>query len=163
MGRYILWMSFLFLPVWHPLHVCITNVEYDESTEVFNISHRVFSDDFNLLIVHKYGILLNSDVNLQDTINRYFSDSFRFTVNDETELEYTYSGNKVNEEAIWYYYTTQPCPHVRSLTIKNTIMFDLYSDQTNLLIFKCGDFESGFEFTGDKSAVSFRVNSKDRK
>jgi hypothetical protein len=157
MIRCIAWMQLLLVLAWHPVHVSVSNVEYDKTSMSFHVSFKVFSDDFNFLMAHYYGTDLAGGKVVQDSIDAYFNYMFSFRVNDGTKLSMDFINSKSNEEATWYYYQTEKCTGINRVSITNTILLDLYSDQTNLLIFKYKDYESGFQFNGFQTEVTFQT------
>jgi hypothetical protein len=44
-----------------------------------------------------------------------------------------------------------------SLTVNNQIMTGLYSDQSNLMIVKVGNFEEGVKLTSDNTGRTFKI------
>jgi hypothetical protein len=45
----------------------------------------------------------------------------------------------------------------KSYLVKNLIMTDLYKDQSNLLIFRYGNYEEGIKLTSEKQEQTFKV------
>ena len=43
----------------HPVHVSITSIEYIEGKNSFEVSFKLFWDDFEAIIASKYDVLLN--------------------------------------------------------------------------------------------------------
>jgi hypothetical protein len=150
---YILLTSFA-----HPVHVSVTNIEYDEERKSFFISFRIFADDFETIIFNKYGVnlRLGKENELRDQqiyFDRYISESFKFVVNKNKRLNKIFEGKKMDEVAVWLYYRFDCRQKVRSAEITNSIMMDLFSDQTNLVIFKFVDFEKGYRLTNNKKNI----------
>jgi cellobiose-specific phosphotransferase system component IIA len=46
----------------------------------------------------------------------------------------------------------------KNYLVKNLIMNDLYKDQSNLVIFRYGDYEEGVKFTPEIQEYNFKVN-----
>jgi len=59
----------------------------------------------------------------------------------------------VNEEAVWLYYSFSCKYQIRTASIHNAIMMDMFDDQKNLLIFKWNEFEKGYQFRKGKEDV----------
>ena len=48
-----------FILVFHPVHVSVTSMEYNEGENIFLVSFKVFTDDFETIVEEKYGVNLN--------------------------------------------------------------------------------------------------------
>lgn len=130
----------------HPLHVSVTSIEFNEDMQFFDISFKVFSDDFEDMIRMKYGIDITGSPDSVEVVERYFNESFRFVFSHEEHGSWQYNGSRSNQESIWFAFRCEPPGKIHRITIVNHIMLDMYADQTNLVIFKYGDFDRGFKF-----------------
>ena len=155
---------FLFLLlVFHPVHVSVTSMEYNKGEKIFLMSFKVFTDDFETIVNGKYGVNLNLGKedelkNADEYFSRYFSESFSFIVNGEELREPVFLEKKMNDIAVWLYYKYPISGNVEEVEIKNVIMLDIFSDQSNMLIFKYNDFEKGFIFNREKVKIQFQLN-----
>ena len=144
-GQFLLFL----LLVFHPVHISVTNMEYNKGETVFLVSFKVFTDDFETNIERKYGVNLNLGKedeleNASEYFSRYFRESFSFIVNGEELKEPVYLEKKMDDISVWLYYKYPTSGNVEEVGIKNAIMLDIFRDQSNLLIFKYNDFEEGF-------------------
>ncbi len=149
-----------FILVFHPVHVSVTSMEYNKGEKIFLMSFKVFTDDFETIVEEKYGVNLNLGKedelkNADEYFNRYFNESFSFKVNGEELREPVFLEKKMNDIAVWIYYKYPISGNVEEVEIKNVIMLDMFSDQSNMLIFKYNDFEKGFIFNRKKNAIRF--------
>jgi len=147
----------------HPVHVSITNMEYEKEKSKITISFKVFNDDFRLLFIH----LNETDIDLQkpenyenykDLIDEYFKSHFTVTSHEKNKLELVSTNWKLNAESIWFYYEIPLDSEIRSLKITNSILFDLFYDQKNLLIFKANNHEKGYQFEYKKNEVNIDID-----
>jgi len=88
-----------FLLAFHPVHVSVTSIEYNKEEEIFLVSFKVFTDDFETNIERKYGVNLNLGKenelkNASEYFSRYFRESFSFIVNGEELKEPVYLEKK---------------------------------------------------------------------
>ena len=135
----------------HPVHVSITNMEYSKEREEFDISMRIFKDDLQTAINHSY----DTNINLVDItgqtdqikhINRYINDAFYVKSNGKT-FPIKPIHHEITDEAILLSYSCQVPDDLTSIEIRNTILMDIYHDQTNLVIFSYTGREKGLRFT----------------
>ncbi len=138
-----------FITLMHPVHVSFTNVEYIEEKNEISVSFQIFTKDFELLFYHLFEI--NLDLSNQESYNKYqnktdqyFNHHFKFGA-DTLKLEN--NGYKRTDEFTWFYYRIPLKSSLPDkLIVQNTVLFDLFFDQKNLLIFKNTGFEQGYQF-----------------
>lgn len=147
----------------HPVHVSFTNVEYLQQQNEISVSFQVFTDDFELLFYHLYGEAL--DLSESDSINqykekidRYFEQHFALR-SEERDYKLINNGYKTDEEFTWFYYRIQLNDDIPDkIEIKNTVLFDLFFDQKNLLIFKWEAIEKGHQFDLRNKEISITLH-----
>ncbi len=133
----------------HPIHVSVTNIEYIDKDKEFNISIRIFVDDFEKIINQKYNANLkfkNTDINNNKYINKYISE--HFSINN-SKKKLLFIKKEIKVDAIWLYYKYKRKMKIKSIEIKNTLMTDLFHDQTNLLIFSYKNFNTAIKFNNE--------------
>lgn len=126
-------------------------MEYSKEREEFDISMRIFKDDLQTAINHAY----DTNINLVDItgqtdqikhINRYINDAFYVKSNGIT-CPIKPMHHEITDEAILLSYSCQVPDDLTSIEIRNTILMDIYHDQTNLVIFSYTGREKGLRFT----------------
>ncbi len=139
---------------YHPVHVSYTNVEYDKQTKEFKMLFKIFVDDFDKILQQKYGVNLElqagkKKAGYQEYVSKYLSEHFKiFAGNKEiTKNKLKFSHSEIREKAIWLYYNCKYNGKSAKFEIWNSLMTDLYRDQTNLLIFTYLDNQTAFRFT----------------
>lgn len=132
-------------PFAHPVHVSVSNIEFGRDSLI--VSVKVFSDDFLLALQHNFGSVINvSDIRKnREWIDLYINSSFGLILNNSDSLELVNSKIEYTEEAIWFFYKA-PVGKVRNLKIFNTLLLDIYFDQTNLVIVNYRNRQSGYRF-----------------
>jgi hypothetical protein len=163
----LLIVQLLLLCLWsslqaHPVHVALTSIEYDGTKEMFDVSFKIFWDDLERVIATKYKVTLkltNEKENPQEKeyLDRYIRENFRLVVNDGSPAEPVYEGKKISDKAIWLTFHIPCREKVKKVYIYNTVMMDMFCDQTDLLIFKYGDMEKGVSLNVNKYEVTFNV------
>ncbi len=140
-------------PTFHPVHISFTNIEYNQTTKKFEILIKLFVDDFNVILNRKYGKNINLNDNQQlkgshETINSYINEHFKLTINGKDKAKSQLELNKmeIKELSIWLYYDFSYKGVCSTFDIYNSLMTDLYQDQTNLLIFTYKDEQKAFKF-----------------
>ncbi|HHJ09409.1 MAG TPA: hypothetical protein ENK25_00770 [Bacteroidetes bacterium] len=146
--NFLLFISLFFAPPAHPVHVALTSIEYRNENREFNVAFKIFWDDLEKVIAEKYNVglkLAKSDKNPEEEklLDKYIGENFRFVVNEDREIQLVYDHKKINETAIWLYFKGSWSGPVQKVYIYNTVMMDMFGDQTDLVIFKYGTFERG--------------------
>jgi len=138
--------------LFHPVHVSVSNVDYSEKNKSFEISIKIFVNDLEQIINSKYNVKVNlgkadENRNSADLINQYITENYSIIINNKTKLKnkLIFKEKKIIEDSIWLYYEYKGVKkNVKTLTIKNSILTDLYKDQNNLLIINYFDFQKGY-------------------
>jgi hypothetical protein len=135
----------------HPTHMSVTHIEIDTNKNTLNYSIRLFQDDVNYLITSLYHdeLFHSTDTfdfheNL-DKFENYFTCNLQITV-DGKLLEKGKTEVKPSEYEFWLYGSYSLKNTVEKLEIRNTILIDFHSDQTNLVIISYNKNEKGLTF-----------------
>ena len=123
----------------HPFHVSLSDVEYDENQKSLQISCRIFQDDLELALNKIHNVdnyfdersneLINSD--LED----FLSENFVFKVNG-TARPFDFLGYEFEEGVVWCYMEIGKVRNLKKLDVRYTVLFDTFDDQFNLLNLK---------------------------
>ena len=136
----------------HPVHVSVTSIDINTEKREISIAHKMFTDDFSLLFYHLYEKNIQPQVSKDFTpgelevINGYISDAFILDW-DKTRLPFRFVRKDQDDMSTWLYYSGElPAQDFNNLVLTNTLMLDLYEDQTNLVIVSDGKTEKGYTF-----------------
>ncbi|NOZ47890.1 MAG: hypothetical protein GXO79_14100 [Chlorobi bacterium] len=147
----------------HPLHISITNIENDTINMQLNVSIKMFKNDLTTALLQNY----NNPVNTKDCIftqsdstylNKYLNSHFSTNfANDKILHNPKISGIKCNDDSIWLSFSFSYNKKISTVEIKNTILFDLYADQNNLMIIKNKNEEKGYQLNHSNSSVTISL------
>jgi len=148
----------------HPVHFSVINMEYNEQNQAFDISIKLFSDDFEKIVNKNYNVVLNLGKdnqlkNCNNYIDRYVKRNF-VVVFDKKPVSKRMMQEKVivksEEKSVWLYYKLQTKkPH--KVLVRNTLMNDLYNDQKNLFIFTIAKFQEAKKFEKNDTDLQFVI------
>jgi len=148
----------------HPVHFSVINMEYNEQTQGFDISIKLFADDFEKIVNRNYNVILNlgKENQLRDCnsyIDRYIRRNF-VVVFDKKAVSKKMTQEKVivksEEKSVWLYYKLQSKkPH--KVLVRNTLMNDLYNDQKNLFIFTFNKFQEAKKSEKNDTDLQFVI------
>ncbi len=159
----ILFAIFFWAGMLHPLHFTVTNIEYNKDKKSFDISLKIFTNDIENVINKKYGKKLNlskddENKNSEKLINKYICDNFSIIIDDKkmNKKKFILKDIKYNENSTWVYYEYKKVKKIKTVSINNSILMDIFNDQTSLIIFKYLDYQQGFQLQNknDKAIVN---------
>jgi hypothetical protein len=148
----------------HPVHVSVTSIDINTEKDTIFISQKMFTDDFSLLFYHLY----EKDIKpVQDrdfsgnelsVINGYMKDAFVIE-SGSTKLTLDFVRKDQDDESIWLYYTcSPPSNNITSLMLTNSLLLQLFEDQTNLVIVTYKGVDKGYTYNYDnwRSEISLK-------
>ncbi len=146
----------------HPVHVSLLNIDLYPETGSIEIVFKFYSDDFERLIMNKYNVDLDITSKVDpgektEFINRYINESFELRINDTKVGTWEYTGNQMNEEAIWLYYKNSWQGNMKEVTVINSVMMDLYEDQTNMVIVSLPGKQNGYCLNNKEREITLLI------
>lgn len=152
---------FLFLMPAHPVHVSVTHINLNPDLKQFDISLKLFRDDF------EQAVLLNSgktiDFSSEYDKNRsyaetYIRDKFQIILNDNPssakKLEFVKI--ELKEDAVWIYCSYPLKGKVTALRVENEILLELYKDMTNLVVLQFDELEEGYSLNQHNTTIEYK-------
>jgi len=130
-------------PTPHPLYISVTEMEYNATDKTFEISCKVFTDDFEKGLAKandaKVDIYNPKDkVVLEKQIAEYIRKHLLIKV-DGKPLTLEYVGYELEEQSTWSYHqvsklTTAP----KKVEVHSSIFYELYDKQINIVHMSSG-------------------------
>lgn len=148
--------------IFHPVHVTLTSIDYVQEADSFKVFIRMYYDDF--LLDYRLSRGEGQSVNLSDNqifpkdlMWQYINEKINIFVNDKQLngqlVDLKLVDNEISMDLL-YSYGKKP----RTITVKNMIMTQLYSDQANMTIIRVNDFEEGIKLTSEVMEQTFKLN-----
>lgn len=150
----------------HPLKMAYTSVKYNPQEQVFEVSHRVFQDDFELTLNERYG---HRGANVyeeqrsqavQEVVNRFFARNFALKVNGRSlRMNYKQTEQKHQMGIIVHYQTERVVlDHVETITVENTILMEQFEEQVNMFHINIyGELKRTLKFEQDHTQETLEV------
>jgi hypothetical protein len=145
-------LLFLTCAIAHPIHVTVTNMDFQSDSNRIDYSIRLYYDDFQSLINYKYQTTLDFQnrnrltSTEQNAILDYISQSFQIIVNKNDILAADFLGWKLENQSVWLFFCTNISGRMKEIGIRNMLLLDLFNDQSNLIILQHRGIEKGLEF-----------------
>jgi len=147
----------------HPLHVSMVNIEFNREDSTFTLAAKIFTDDFEAILLQKYGIVMNlGKENEYKEAGKYFSkyiDEKFCIIFDSIKANMEFVKKEQNFEAVWLYFNFKSPESITKIEISNQIMFDMFNDQKNLVIFNFNNQQKAFMFNHKKSKEFFETDN----
>jgi hypothetical protein len=122
----------------HPIHVSVTEITYDEKDKELEIISRIFIDDLESAIrqaQNKPEINLlspGSDTSIDKLVSDYLQLRFKIKL-DGKDQKVVYLGHEIENEAILCYIQIPNVKKWKTIEVVNTVITELYDDQSNLI------------------------------
>ncbi len=159
MSNFFLFLGYLLLPLPHPFHVSVCDIEFKEEDKTLQVSQRVFLDDLEQALNKRFGINLDianpATVTFRDSlIQVYMFENLHITV-DGKEKKRTYIGNEVEEDGMWCYIEYAGVKKFKSFVVTSTVLLEIFTDQANIIHYKNGEYERSTKLDINKKSVAF--------
>lgn len=150
----------------HPVHVSVTSIDINTEMDTIFISQKIVTDDFGLLFYHLYEKDIKPiqgrefSENELRVINGYMKDAFVIE-SGNTKLPLDFVRKDQDDEYIWLYYTCPlPPNNITSLMLTNSLLLQLFEDQTNLVIVTYKGTDTGYTYNYDNWKSEIRLNNQ---
>ena len=133
-------LMFQFLLLWllHPMHVSVTEIQYNEKNKSFEIISRIFIDDLELSVRAKMKNesldLLNpgNGLTTDQLVNSYLQDHLRVRL-DGKSVKMNYIAHEIEDAAMICYLEIEGVKKVKQVEVTNTVIQETHNDQSNLV------------------------------
>lgn len=145
----------------HPFHVSNTEVSYNTKSKSLEITCRIFTDDFENVLTKRFKNKIDLYSKTQEKemsafVKSYLESTLKFVI-DGKSIKYNYLGFENDHEATNVYLEIGNSASFKTLSVDNSILYDLFEDQMNILhVEKNGNRKSTkVSFPERKMSVSF--------
>lgn len=127
----------LWLNIFHPFYVSVTEIVHNKNTGTVQVSVRIFFDDFEKALEEKYKKKVNilkpvDRKQLDILIAAYIKDHLKLKTNGKP-LDLKYQGYDIEEDAAWCYFETAKVTTITQLNVENSILFEQHESQSNMI------------------------------
>ena len=151
----------------HPIHVTVTEIEFDEKAKSLEMMMRVFIDDYELamrkhLNQPELDILNPTNGMTIDQMNAsYLKNHFRINL-DQKAQNVNYLGHEREGDAFIFYIEVTNVKKFKTIQIFNDILTELHDDQSNLVHVTVRDVVKSLRLTQDTPTdkLTFEVKKK---
>lgn len=121
----------------HPLHVSVTEIEFDEKDKALEIMMRVFIDDLETTMKDRLkqpelDILSPKGITVDQMMTDYLDSHFKITLDGKPQ-KINYLGHEREGEAFIFYIEVSNVKKWKTIQILNDIITETFEDQSNLV------------------------------
>ena len=134
----MLMLRLLVLWFFHPMHVSVTEIEYNEKNKSFEIISRIFIDDLELSVrraLNNESIDLLTPAIGQTTdgmVSAYLRDHLTIRL-DGKRAKINYIAYEIEGLAMICYLEIEGVKKVKTIEVTNTVIQETHADQSNLV------------------------------
>jgi len=151
-----------FLLVFHPIHLSITEVEYNEKSKALQMTMRIFVDDLELSIRNKIN---DEELDLlepgkgrttDELVKAYLAEVVKVKV-DKKLVKTNYIGSEIEGPAMICYVEIENIKKFTTIEVTNKIILETHDDQSNLVNFNYKGKVKSLRLTNDEptGAITF--------
>ena len=142
----------------HKFYVSTTNLVYKKEEASIQITTQLFIDDIeHLLQIENPNLRLypDSDAKKIDIVlEKVLKKNLKIQI-DQNWINYTYLGKEYKNDILQCYIEVKEIKSPKIITVQNTIFFNLFEDQQNIIHFKNDDLRKSFLLHIKKNLVRF--------
>lgn len=143
----------------HPIHLSITEVDYNEKSRALQMTVRIFIDDLELSIRKKVNeeeldlLEPGNGRKTDDLVKAYLADVVKVKV-DKKQAKLNYIGSEIEGPAIICYVEIENIKKFTTIEFTNKIILETHDDQSNLVNVNYKDKVKSIRLTNDKPTGS---------
>ena len=127
----------------HPLHISTTEVNFNSKDKTLEVSCRIFSDDFESILVKLYKQktdLANPALKAQmdALVKKYLFAHLQLKANGKP-VSMKYIGFEIDHEATNIYLEVEKISTIKTVEVSSTILYDMFDDQMSIVHIVKGD------------------------
>lgn len=164
---FLITLLFLFTGVFahknapHEFYVSITDMEYVWEARAVQVTMKLFTDDLEFALEESLmrDVALNvenEEALTEDYIRNYVFDHFRVFLNNQW-ITYNWVGKEYQNDVTWVFLEVRNVERFSEIRIQNTLLFELYANQANMLNLTAGGETQSFIFTKPNPEHYFHI------
>lgn len=122
----------------HPIHLSITEVDYNEKSRALQLTMRIFVDDLETSVRNQVGqegldiLEPGSGKTTDELVKAYLADRLRMKV-DKKSVKLNYLGHEIEGPAMICYVEVENIKKFTTIEVTNKVILETHDDQSNLV------------------------------
>jgi len=125
------------LPVSHPFHVSVVEINHNATDKTLEISCKIFTDDFEKVLAQNYKTKVDltnpPDRKAMDSVVKKYIFSHLTVSVDGKPGTLSYLGFEKDNEAVYSYVQVENVVSVKKVELTDKLMHDMFTDQVNII------------------------------
>lgn len=147
-------------PVAHPFYVSVTEINHNATDKTLEISCKIFTEDLENALNKrsKVKVDLSNPKNKEEVtklLGEYIAAHLQLRVNGGAALKLEILGFEHENEAVWTYLQVSNIPAVKRMDVNDSILYDSYEEQINLLHVTVGGNRKSTKLNNPEMAAKF--------
>lgn len=137
----------------HTFHTSLTRMDFNEKDKMIEVSIQVFTHDIVSVLekTSKKRIDLDETPDIDAIIQKYLETNFSLKNKKSEVMSLKWVGKEVRAETTYLYFEIPSEEGFENYTLYNTLFFESFSEQTNIVVGKFLDKKADLYFkVGDK-------------
>lgn len=159
MLHYCFFWIWLNCGVFHDFHSSFAEMYYNPQEKAFQVSLKLFTDDLENALTKfsgkKYFLgALGKDRSPDEILVKYLEQKFRLVHKKKNKLvPIRYIGKEIGVESVTAYFEMPFEDKLSHYELQNTIMLELFDDQSNIVLLQKDGKRKSFELNKNKTAI----------
>lgn len=139
----------------HPFHTSVTEIVFNEKDQLWEVSIRLFQDDLEVGLSAFQGkkFQFQAGVDTDELLVKYIKSHVGFQVNRKLQTPYRYIGFEPQKDVIWIYLEIPTNQQLNGVFFQNSLLVDVFPDQTNLVHLARLDKKKSYLFKKDMNII----------
>ena len=147
---------------WHKFYLSVSQVDYNPEDKALQITSRLFYDDLQKALQARYDEEIRVDETYPEEkqdlyISKYINKKLKVSVNGGVAT-LNYLGHGDEDDYVVCYIEITGVDELKSITIKNTLLMDMFTEQKNIVHVRVGNLEKSFMLTHDNDKAVLNIS-----
>ena len=138
----------------HTYHTTLTRINYNQKNKLVEISIQLFTHDLTPTLERraKREIDYEKSADVDKLIFDYLTEKFALTDKNGAAKKLVWVGKEIKADTIYVYVEAESTEDLENCNLQNTLFFESFPEQTNLVIARWTDKKADLVFKqGDKT------------
>ena len=146
-----------FYSVSHDFHVSLTTIQYAAEESTYQTTIKLFTDDLEKALKGEYSeeIILSNGDGFDQNVEAYVQSRFKLYDEQGNQINLNYLGKELEYDVTWVYLESVPAKASENLTLENTLLNEVFSDQSHIVHYYLGEKTSTVLLDANKTKSRF--------
>lgn len=124
--------------VLHPMHVSVTEIEFDEKSKALEMTMRIFADDLETTMRKRFNrptldiMSPPQDLTIDQMMSAYITEHYKISLDNKIQRPH-YLGHERDGDAFVFYIEVTGVKKWKTITITNDVLHEMFDDQSNMV------------------------------